>query len=62
MGGIFYVAGITIIGICDMLNDGVEKRAKAQDRRSERLEKNQSILQEQVARRQEKMADDMKRR
>ena len=62
MGGIFYVIGITIIGICDTLNNGVEKRAKAQDIRSERLERNQAILQEKVAQRQQKTADDMKKR
>ena len=61
MGGLFYLVGITIVGICDTLNDGVEKRAKAQEIRCERLERNQAILEEQVARRQQKMADDMKR-
>ena len=62
MGGLFYVIGITVIGICDMLNDGVEKRAEAQDIRSERLERNQAALQEQAERRQKKMADNMKNR
>ena len=62
MGGLLYVLGITVIGICDTLNDGVRKRDKAQGIRSERLERNQAALQEQVTRRQQKMADDMKRR
>ena len=62
MGGVFYLVGITIIGIIDTLNNGVEKRDIAQERRSERLERNQERLQEQVARRQQKMADNMKRR
>ena len=62
MGGLFYVLGITIIGICDTLNHGVEKREKAQAERSARLERNQELLQEQVARRQQKLDDDMKRR
>ena len=53
IGGLFYAAGITIIGICDTLNGGVEKRAKAQERRSERLKRNQIALQERVARRQD---------
>ena len=57
-----YVIGITIIGICDTLNGGVEKRAKAQEIRSEKLEKNQAELQAQVERRQQKMEEDMKRR
>jgi len=62
MIAVFYVIGITIIGICDTLNDGVRKRDEAQNIRSERLERNQAELQEQVARRQQKMEDDMKRR
>ena len=62
MGGIFYLAGITIVGIIDTLNNGVEKREIAQERRSERLERNQERLHEQVERRQQKLADDMKRR
>ena len=62
MGGLFYVVGITIIGICDTLNGGVEKREKAQEVRSERLERNQLAVQERMVRQQQKMADDMKRR
>ena len=62
MGGLFYVIGITIIGICDTLNDGVRKRDMAQEIRSERLERNQAILEERVARRQQKTTDDMRRR
>ena len=62
MGGVFYLAGITIIGVIDTLNNGVEKREITQERRSERLERNQARLQEQVERRQQKMADNMKRR
>ena len=54
MGILPYVIGITIIGVIDTLNDGVKKRAKAQDIRSERLERNQAILQDNVARRQQK--------
>ena len=57
-----YVVGITIIGICDTLNGGVNKREKAQEIRSERLERNQINLQENVLRQQQKMVDDMKRR
>jgi len=62
MGGLLYVVGITIVGVIDTLNNGVEKREIAQERRSERLERNQARLQGQVERRQQKMADDMKRR
>ena len=62
MGGLLYVVGITIIGICDTLNGGVEKREKAQELRSERLERNQIAVQERMIRQQQKMADDMKRR
>ena len=62
MGGLLYLVGITIVGICDTLNDGVRKRDQAQNVRSERLERNQTMLQEQVARRQQKMANDLKRR
>lgn len=62
MVGIVFVIGITIIGICDTLNDGVRKREEAQNIRSERLERNQEILEERVARRQQKLEDDMKRR
>jgi len=61
MGGLFYLVGITIVGICDTLNGGVEKRAVAQDFRSERLNRQQAILQEQVVRRQQKTADSMRR-
>ena len=62
MIGLFYVIGITIIGVYDTLTGGVAKRAKAQEKRSERLERNQSILQEQVARRQQKTDNAMKKR
>lgn len=62
LSGVLYLAGITIVGICDTLNNGVEKRAAAQELRSERLERNQAILEERVARRQQRMADNMKRR
>ena len=62
VGIVFVVIGMTIIGVCDTLNDGVRKRDEAQSIRSERLERNQERLEEQVARRQQKMADNMKRR
>ena len=62
MGVAFYVIGITIIGVCDILNDGVRKREIAQDIRSDRLERNQIKVQERVIRQQEKMLSDMKRR
>ena len=62
MGGVFYLVGITIVGIIDTLNNGVEKREIAQERRSERLERNQARLQEQVMRRQQKLDDNMNRR
>ena len=62
MGGILYVIGISIIGICDTLSGGVEKRAKEQEVRSEKLKRDQAELQEIVWRQQQKMADDMKKR
>ena len=62
MGGVLYLAGITIVGIIDTLNNGVEKREIAQERRSERLERNQARLQEHVMRRQQKLDDHMNRR
>ena len=62
MGGLLYVIGMSIIGVYDTLNGGVEKRTKAQEVRSETLERNQARLQEQVVRRQQKMEVDMKKR
>ena len=62
MIGLICVIGITIIGICDTLNDGVAKREKEQEIRSERLERNQDRVQERLLRQQQKMYDDMKRR
>ena len=62
MAGILCVVAITIIGICDTLNDGVRKREEAQDRRSERLERNQIRLEEQVERRQKRTDDYLKGR
>ena len=62
MIALLYVIGISIIGVCDTLNNGVEKREKAQEIRSERLERNQERLEEQVARRQQKLEDDMRKR
>ena len=62
MGGVFYLVGITIVGIIDTLNNGVEKREIAQERRSERLERNQIAVQERMLRQQQKMADDMRKR
>ena len=62
MGGLLYVIGITIIGICDTLNGGVEKRAEAQDIRSAKLEMDRIALRERVAQQQQKMTDDMKKR
>ena len=33
MGGILYLVGITIVGLIDTLNNGVEKREIAQEKR-----------------------------
>ena len=57
-----YVVVISIIGICDTVNNAVEKRAQAQEVLTERLERNQARLQEQVMRRQQKLDDNMNRR
>ena len=57
-----FVIGMTIIGICDTLNDGVQKREDAQIIRSERLERNQERLEEQVARRQQQTNDSLNKR
>ena len=62
MGGLLYAIGMTIIGICDTRNGGVEKRAKEQEQRSRRLERNQAMLQAQAAQRQQKLDADMKKR
>jgi len=62
MVGIAFVIGITIIGVVDTLNDGVRKREEAQFIRSERLERNQERLEEQVARRQQQTNDSLKKR
>ena len=62
VGGILYSTGISIIGVCDTLNDGVRKRAIEQEMRTEKLERQQAELQERVAQRQQKMTEDIKRR
>ena len=61
IGIALYVVCISIIGICDTLNNGVEKRAQAQEVRTERLEKNQEELQEQVERQRQKTEDYLKK-
>jgi len=61
IGIALYLAIISIIGVCDTLNNGVEKRAQAQEVRTERLEKNQAELEEQVERQRQKTEDALKK-
>ena len=52
-----YVVVISIIGICDTVNNGVEKRAQAQEVLTERLERNQAELEEKVELQRQKTED-----
>ena len=61
IGIALYVVCISIIGVCDTLNNGVKKRAQAQEVRTERLEKNQKELQEKVERQRQKTEDALKK-
>jgi len=55
-----YVVVISIIGICDTVNNGVEKRAQAQEVLTERLERNQAELEEKVELQRQKTEDALK--
>ena len=55
-----YLVAISIIGICDTVNNGVEKRAQAQEVLTERLERNQAELEEKVELQRQKTEDALK--
>ena len=55
-----YLVVISIIGICDTVNNGVERRAQAQEVLTERLERNQAELEEKVELQRQKTEDALK--